>query len=142
MNLERLLPFLIEKGIQWVESQRDEYRSTARDLTEVEKSAVEPFFDPKILEMARIKTVPVIENPDFYSLFQEMKIPELLDFNNAAGITFRDTIVSSQRFLSSYSLLSSFLFHELVHVVQYEVLGVKRFINRYARGWAEHGLDH
>lgn len=34
------------------------------------------------------------------------------------------------------------VFHELVHVVQYAVLGVQGFITRYVRSWFENGLDY
>ena len=142
MNLENSIGFLIEHAIQWVETQRDEHRLTARNLTETEKSEFTPFFDSKILNLARIKIVSVIENPAFYSDLQDLKTPKLLNFNNVAGITFKDTILISQRFLKADSRLRSLIFHELVHVVQYEIFGVREFIARYVREWAENGFAY
>jgi hypothetical protein len=142
MNPEYLMTFLMENGIQWVESQINKYRSTARNLTEAEKTEFEPFFEQKILHAAGIKLVPIIENPDFYAVLQEMKMPRLLDFKMVAGITFKDTIVLSQSVLRSKLAPKSLLFHELVHVVQYEVLGVRRFVERYVQGWVKGGLDY
>ena len=142
MNPENSIEFLIENAIQWVEAQRDEHRLTARILTEEQKSEFAPFFDSKILDLARIKLVPVIENPGFYSELQDLKIPRLLNFNNAAGITFKDTILISQRYLTKRSQLKPLIFHELVHVVQYEVFGVREFIERYVRSWADNGFNY
>ena len=142
MNPENAVKFLIENAIQWVETQRDEHRLTARILTEAEKSEFERFFESKILDLARIKSVPVIENPGFYSDLQDLKIPRLLNFNNAAGITFKDTIVISQQYLKVDSKLKPLIFHELVHVVQYEVFGVREFITGYVRSWADNGFNY
>lgn len=142
MNPENAVEFLIENAIQWVETQRDEHRLTARGLTEEEKSEFTHFFDSKILDLARIKSVPVIENPGFYSDLQDLKIPRLLNFNNAAGITFKDTILISQQCLKTDSILRSLIFHELVHVVQHEVFGVREFIERYVRSWADNGFNY
>ena len=86
--------------------------------------------------------VPVIENPGFYSEFEDMEIPGILDFSFAAGITFKDTIVVSQRYLRHPSPPLALLFHELVHVVQYQVLGVQEFIESYIAGWAKNGFDY
>jgi len=142
MKTENLLRFFIENGIRWVESQRDAHRSSARDLTKTERSALAPFFDINILNLAKIKMVPGIENPGFYSELEDMKVPGLLDFSTAAGITFRDTIVLSELYSWGSSVPGSLIFHELVHVVQYDILGVAGFIERYVRGWTENGLDY
>ncbi len=144
MNPENSIEFLIENAIQWVKTQRDEHRLTARLLTEEEKSEFATFFDSKILDLARIKIVPVIENPGFYSALQDLKIPRLLDFRNAAGITYKDTILISKRYIriKADSRLRSLIFHELVHVVQYEVFGVREFIKGYVRSWADNGFNY
>ena len=142
MNPEALLKFFIENGIRWVESQRDVYRPSARDLTETERSVLAPFFDTNTLNLAKIKMVPVIENPGFYSELEDMGIPVILDFSFAAGITFKDTIVVSRPYLRQPSPATALIFHELVHVVQYQILGVREFIERYIAAWAENGFDY
>ena len=142
MKTEELSQFLVEHAIQWVQSEREGHRSTARDLTEIEKSEFSPFFHSRILGIAKIKMVPCVRNPGFYLQLQDMAVPRLLDFTQAAGITFKDTILVSQRYLTSHTQLGPLIFHELVHVVQYEVLGVTDFIERYVRGWADNGFDY
>lgn len=85
--------------------------------------------------------VHCISNPGFYSQLQDTVLPRIFDFTEAAGITFKDTILVSQRFLASHTQLT-LIFHELIHVVQYEVLGVKDFIKRYVRDWVDNGLNY
>ena len=142
MKTEELSQFLVEHAIQWVQSEREEHRPAARDLTEIEKSEFSPFFHSRILGIAKIKMVPCVRNPGFYLQLQDMAVPRLLDFTQAAGITFKDTILVSQRYLTSHTQLGPLIFHELVHVVQYEVLGVTDFIERYVRDWVDNGLDY
>jgi hypothetical protein len=57
----------------------------------------------------------------------------LPDFAHMAAITFIDTVVSHEGFTDRL------LFHELVHVVQYEKLGLVEFAARYVRGFLSGG---
>ncbi len=142
MDPEKLIRFFIENAVRWVETQRDKYRSSARNLTQAEKSEFRPFFEPEILDLARIKTVSVIKNPSFYSGLRDLNTSQLLDFRSAAGITFRDTILISDRYVRTDSQVTPLIFHELVHVVQYAVLGVEGFITRYVRSWFDKGRNY
>ena len=58
-----------------------------------------------------------------------------------AAITFVDTVVVNRRFVEE-PVPVELLFHELVHVVQYEVLGVEEFTRRYVDGWAAGGFSY
>jgi hypothetical protein len=57
----------------------------------------------------------------------------LPDFDVMAAVTFVDTIVSHEMFTDRL------LFHEPVHVVQYEKLGLGEFSARYVRGFLSGG---
>jgi hypothetical protein len=59
-----------------------------------------------------------------------------------AGITYGDTILIDPGAPRSGHPWRRLLFHELVHVVQYEVLGLDGFVNRYLRGWAAAGYHY
>jgi len=75
-----------------------------------------------------------VNNPPFYSQLVEMEFaPALPDFSLMATITFVDTVVSHAPFTNRV------LFHELVHVVQYEKLGLMEFVARYVRGFLNGG---
>lgn len=142
MNLDDFLHFLIENGCRWVESQREVHRPSARALAEPERSEFTRWFESETLDRAKVKLVPVIENPDFYSILRGRGIPDPLDFRIMSGITFVDTILISQSQIPPDSRLLPLLFHELVHVVQYEILGWRAFVDRYVRGWAENGFTY
>jgi hypothetical protein len=60
-----------------------------------------------------------------------------LDLSWAGGIAFIDTVV-----LVRPARNRSTLFHELVHIQQYQMLGTARFASLYLRGWLEHGRDY
>jgi hypothetical protein len=138
----QLLGFLIENGRTWVRSQRDRHRLGGRTLTPAERAALRPFFEERILDSARIVSVPVISNPDFYAGLAALGVPPPLDFTVMAGITFIDTILVSDREHLASDPLELLLFHELVHVVQYDLLGTDVFVEQYVRGWAENGQDY
>jgi len=63
-----------------------------------------------------------------------------MDLATAQGITFDDTVLLSERDGILHGPRSGLLFHELVHVVQYKLLGVGEFIRRYVTGWAAAGF--
>ena len=126
----------------WVQAQRDYHRRTARMLTLSEKAALKPFFESRIPDTARVKRVSLIENPSFYADLDAMGIPPPFDFTQMEGITFVDTILVSDRHDASTETLVPLLFHELVHVVQYALLGRDTFVERYVLGWAENGQDY
>ena len=142
MKTEDLLHFFIENGIQWIQAQRDAYRTGARTLTEVERTALSCFFDPDILDLAGINMADEISNPGFYVTLKDAKEVPLLDFTGAIGITYIDTIVLSKKYLASSSQVIPILFHELVHMVQCDLLGVRKFVELYIGGWADKRFNY
>lgn len=70
-------------------------------------------------------------------------IPAPFDFTQMAGITFLDTVLISRTKVDlSEAGLTSLLFHGAVHVVQYEHLGLDRFMHEYVMGWAANGFEY
>jgi hypothetical protein len=76
-----------------------------------------------------------VSNPPFYGELMGMgfEADSLPDFANMAAITFVDTVVSHEPFSERL------LFHELVHVIQYEKLGLAEFAAKYVRGFLTGG---
>ncbi|MFQ5847147.1 MAG: hypothetical protein ACE5IQ_05655 [Candidatus Methylomirabilales bacterium] len=142
MDVQALLEFLIREGSAWVQAQRDLYRPDGRPLTTQEKQNFGSFFEIEALDSARVRKVPVIHNPDFYGQLAQLGVHIPLDFSEMAGITFADTILISVGRTPPGAPLDSLLFHELVHVVQYETLGVPQFVHRYVHGWAQNGFRY
>jgi hypothetical protein len=80
-----------------------------------------------------------VSNPGFYGDLVAMgfELGSLPDFTDMAAITFVDTIVFHQ------PIENQLLFHELVHVVQYEKLGLTEFAIKYvkAKPWYSCQMD-
>lgn len=139
------LPTLSAAQVEWVVQQvqtyigqqRQTYRPSAAPLTLGQKNAMRPFFPEPALDATRLLVLAGqrINNPPFYG--QLLKIgfeaASLPDFEYMAAITFVDTVVSHEQFTDRL------LFHELVHVVQYEKLGVAEFAAKYVTGFLSGG---
>ena len=76
-----------------------------------------------------------VTNPAFYGDLTRMgfEASSLPDFADMAAITYGDMVVSHEPFTDRL------LFHELVHVVQYEKLGLEGFAAKYVRGFLSRG---
>jgi hypothetical protein len=133
---------LTDQGLDWIREQQRQFRRVSRAFFPDEKQPLEGYFNPEILALARIAEVYEIENPPFLSQWISKGLPWLLDFRQMAGITFIDTIVTAKRFYHGRVSWISLLFHEMVHVVQYQVLTADVLIKRYLQGWLENGFDY
>ncbi len=142
MEPDDLAGILCQEGIRWVKAQRDAHRPDARPLLEWEKARLAGFFDEASLGTVRIKTSPAIEGPGFLSILRESRGVDPIDFRFMVGITFVDTVVIRQSVAPRGPGWVSLLFHEMVHVVQCEILGTERFVEEYVRGWAANGFDY
>ncbi len=138
--MDASLGYLIEEGEAWVREQRKRHRSRSRALHPRTQAALAPFFGTEVLRQTRFRSVPVIENPGFFDALIAAGQPVPMDFAGAQGITFDDTLLLSTRGGVGHGPPSGLLFHELVHVVQYQLLGVAGFIRRYVTGWAAEGF--
>lgn len=90
------------------------------------------FFPQGVLEETRVvkATVP---NPRLYSLAKILGISGVLEMSAIGAITLVDVIAYP------HDMNRATLFHELVHAVQYRVLGLRRFSRLYVRGFLENG---
>lgn len=139
MTPEEFLCVVTENTESWIDSQRTAFHASAIALPPDARASVAPYFTPATLSEARFTTTPRISNPDFLSLLTQPGEPPPIDFSEMHGITFVDTVV-----LATWqgSPTAGLLAHELVHVVQYQLLGLPAFARRYVRGWAENGMRY
>jgi hypothetical protein len=139
MDLKNLSPAMVSQLASMVESyisdSRKKYAPQAIPLTETQRAAMQPFFPAEILDSVRLCVLrgTRVPNPSMYSMAKLMGIRNLPDFSDMAAITFVDVIVSHEEFTHDL------LFHELVHVVQYAQLGIKKFAARYVNGFIQGG---
>ena len=139
------VPTLVDAQIAWVaqlvaeyiDQQRQAFREKAVLLSANQVGAMQPFFPSSVLNSARllVLTGDRVGNPPFYPQLVRMGFEPaaLPNFSLMAAITFVDTVVSHEKFTDRL------LFHELVHVVQYEKLGLAEFANKYVRGFLNGG---
>jgi len=141
MPLPKLNPAQIQRVIQrvadYIERQRQTYRPSAVALDPNKLAAMRPFFPASTLETARLAVLGGnrVANPPFYGELVRMgfEAGSLPNFALMAAIPFVDTVVSHEPFTDSV------LFHELVHVVQYQKLGLIEFAAKYVRGFLDGG---
>jgi hypothetical protein len=139
----RLRAFAVPLAVAWVRHQRDRYRRDARAKSldrEVLKS-LGPFFPGDVLERSRFVTLraPKADRPSFFDDLVRFGVTESMftAFTDVHAITYQDVIVMPSVVASAGNL--ELVFHELVHVVQFEELGVPQFIDRYVTGWLAAG---
>jgi hypothetical protein len=139
------LPKLSDDQVEWViqrvaayiDQQRRTYRRRALPLSKNQRAAMNPYFPASTLESARVVVLAGerVSNPPFYAELVNMGFEgsSLPDFATMAAITHMDTVVSHEPFADRL------LFHELVHVVQYEKLGLAKFASKYVKGFLSGG---
>lgn len=136
MDVNALVPFLIQNGRKWIIDQRELHYPHSSPLDRREIEILKIFYREATIERTRIRHVPRIENPLFYTDLARSGISIPLDFSQMAGITFVDTILLNDLYAHAHPSIS-LLFHEMVHVVQYGWLGVSEFTSQYVQGWAQ-----
>src|SRR4030095_622684 len=112
----------------YIARQHDHFWSLSLQLSETQRTKLRPFFPIEVLETVRIAK-GAIPSPLLYRFLRKFAPGNLPNLSTIAGITFQDVIVHSER------ISDPLLFHELVHVVQCQVLGLKRFTTQYVRGF-------
>jgi hypothetical protein len=126
---DEVLAWAIDKTKAWIEAQRTVHRPAGGQLPPVAKDAVRGFFTQAVLDSARVAVLAVIPNPPFWEQARAAGLPVEVDFSIMEGLTLVDTILISQAVPPTDPL--GLMFHELVHVVQYEIIGVEEFCT----GW-------
>ena len=127
-----LRPYLVERLQEWLYEQRNFYLPSARPLSDEEKSRLSGYFEKRILDLTRIASIDRILNPEFYDDLAKSGVPIPLDFTQAVGLTLLDCVLICKGLWANPSSLISTLFHEMVHVVQFDILGPRKLILLYA----------
>jgi hypothetical protein len=131
------IAWVIQQVAEYIEHQRQIYRRRAEPLNVNQIAAMQPFFPGSTLDSTRVVvlTGERVGNPPFYGQLVDMGFDPAAspNFELMTAITFVDTVVSHEPFTASL------LFHELVHVVQYEKLGLREFAAKYVRGFLNGG---
>ena len=120
---------LVESGRAWIRAQRNHYRLHAQAIPPDFFKAIPPLFSAALLAKARWWSVDSIPIPPFDAQAKALG----LDLSQAEGITFDDTFLITRAAAGTLGA-GLVIFHELVHVAQYSVLGVDDFVTQYVDG--------
>jgi len=117
----------------FIKTQREIFLSQAAPLSEAQLEPFKPYFNEGILKTTLFagKTDGPIASPDFMEELSQKGVAFSLD--RLKAITFLDVVVTFEE------LDPRVQFHELVHAVQYQKLGLKQFANKYFRGLLRSG---
>jgi len=132
MGSDRYLPF-VPIILEWMQRTLDVHAGEKRSVASLKFARLPRYFSAELLTSASVVVVDRLPVPPLSA----MGLPEFASFENqpTSGITYLDTYFIEP----SAATNESAHFHELIHVVQWQVLGPQNFLLLYAAGLAEHG---
>jgi len=135
---EAELTGLISEAVAWMQQQRDKYHPKCSPLHEAQKAKLRPFFPSEILDRLRIddlsKTNETIPYPPFYERVRAGGARVVPDAAHMTAIPFVDVALFNRE-----PTLRT-IFHTLVHVTQFSVVGLERAMRGYFQTLNETGL--
>ena len=128
---------LVAEAVSWFTQMREQYRPVATPLHEPQKTKMRPFFPTELLERVRVadlsETGEHLPYPPFYSRVRAGGSRVVPDAAHMSFIPFIDLVAFGQK------PTDRTLFHALVQVTQFTILGVERFMELYVRGLNKRG---
>jgi hypothetical protein len=121
---------------EYTRGQREYYASIGQPLDSQHVEAMKPFFSPRLL--AGIKVVQLegqrIIAPSSCQEIGALDFRGFREFTHMASMTFEDVLVFNDK------MTERLLFHALVRAVQFQVLGLDRYVELFFRvflntGW-------
>ena len=132
------LDSLIDEAISWLDKQRTHYLPSSITLDDHQKTKLGPFFAEEILNRVRVldlsQTGETIPYPPFYETVRAGGIRVIPDAAHMTGMPFVDLIAFNRE-----PTLRT-LFHNLVHVTQFVMVGTERVMRGYFETLNEAGL--
>ena len=122
---------LAHKFLEWAYEQRQFHLPNARQLSDEERLRLAGYFDGRILDSTRVVGVAHISNPKFYGELMDSGVSIPLDLTQAVGLTLIDCVLIRKELCSNPPAWTATLFHEMVHVVQFDILGPVRMFDLY-----------
>jgi hypothetical protein len=117
---------------------REQFRPVSTPLSQPQKTKMQPFFPVDVLDRVRVADLSErgerLPYPPFYSRVRAGGSRVVPDATHLASIPFIDLVAFGQQ------PTDRTLFHALVHVTQFTVLGVERWMELYVRSLNDKGL--
>jgi hypothetical protein len=112
----------------WIQDTLAKHASNAQPVASLGFKRLPLYFSPDVLAKAKVVYLPKVPAPPLSAIgLNQFSVFESMD---AGGITYLDTFFARNEMRENEALH----FHELVHVIQWQLLGPKMFIAAYADG--------
>ena len=129
---------LVAQAVSWMQEQRESFLPSSHPLSEEQNRNLQSFFSAEILGRLRVvdahATGQKIPYPPFYEKVRAGGARVVPDAAHMTAMPFIDVAVFNRQ-----PTLRT-LFHTLVHVAQFEVVGVERVMKGYFETLNESGL--
>ncbi|HYW73629.1 MAG TPA: hypothetical protein VE961_21585 [Pyrinomonadaceae bacterium] len=120
----------------WIQKTLEFYEKNAKPVASMRFVLLPLYFDPSTLETAKFITIDRLPMPPLSSMgLSRFAVFEEGDFN---GITYLDRYFIKQTVVTEEAIH----FHELIHVIQWRLLGPEDFLAAYANGLDEFGYEN
>ena len=118
----------------WIDRTLQAHARSATSVLNVRFPQLQSHYPDTLLARAQVVIVPRVPFPPV----SQLGLPEFsaMEMMSLAGVTYKDTF-----FVCNGQQRDSLYFHELVHVVQWDRLGVDNFLLAYAVGLLQHGYE-
>jgi hypothetical protein len=120
----------------WIEKTLEFYEERAKPVASMHFMRLPLYFDPSLLETTKFIAIDRLPMPPLSAMgLSRFAVFEQGDFN---GITYLDKYFIKQTVVTEEALH----FHELIHVIQWRLLGPEDFLAAYANGLDEFGYEN
>ncbi len=127
-----LVPLISWMTARYIGYHRKRLLGDSCAISEHVQAHLRGYFPDAVLAHTRIIQA-VMPEPFVYPVAKILGVKGLLEMPSIGAITLIDVVAYPEQ------LGISTLFHELVHVVQYRILGLKRFAELYVKGFLNGG---
>lgn len=133
LDLKRKFQSILPLVRTWIENTLEAHSANTTRVIDLSFARLKMVLPSELLAQAK---VVVVNGAVPYPPLGRMGLPELSPMENMqiTGITYKDTF-----FINHLHRSESLHFHELVHVVQWERLGVDHFLLAYGAGLMQFG---
>jgi hypothetical protein len=120
----------------WIQKTLEFYEKNAKAVASTHFARLPLYFDPSLLETAKFIAIDRLPMPPLSAMgLSRFAVFEQGDFN---GITYLDRYFIKQA-VETQEVVH---FHELIHVIQWRLLGPEGFLKAYANGLEEFGYEN
>jgi hypothetical protein len=124
------------KLLSWIHETLSFYEKNAKPIASMQFARLPLYFDPTFLESAKFIAIDRIPMPPLSQMgLSRFAVFERGNFN---GVTFLDRYFVKRTMVGEEALH----FHELIHVIQWRLLGPEDFLVAYANGLDEFGYEN